>query len=632
MARSLALVCALVVCLIAASTSAADYARGKSPARAADLVDAALEAELAGDAAKRGELLSRAIDADADYAPARWQSGQVKFEGKWRTPPEVGKLVVQDRRWKEYRQRREAASSLADHIELARWCLREGLTQEERFHWAVVLLADPAHRQARKRLGLREYRGGLFTEEQVAQHQQQLKDAEANLRRHKPRFLELCRQARSESQSLRAAALKKISAVTDVGAIEALDDAVQRNSGKPSDPKTRDLHLAYVTALSNIRAHEATLRLLNQAVFSPIEQVRQLAARLLQPRPTTDYVPLLMGALSAPIETKFDVVAAPDGTVRMMETVFQSGPEADAEHVQNTNFEVQGVFGRDVAKTNPIAVLGGHLDRAVTQAEQTQEIIDKANAAAAERNARIQETLKIAAGMDYGNDPELWWKAWADENELQYSDAEPVYRTYDEETHTYAYEQAKEYPLIQGRMNQPGQVSATTSATQPTVLPGVECFAPGTPVWTQSGPVPIEQIAVGDMVLAQHPETGELDYRPVLETTLGDPVRVVRITLPGESITSTLGHRFWVNGRGWQMAKALKPQMMVKALDRGLDVVSIQEVEPVSCHNLIVDEFHTFFVGESRLLVHDKSCPRPTTASLPGRVETKYLSAELAGR
>jgi len=131
--------------------------------------------------------------------------------------------------------------------------------------------------------------------------------------------------------------------------------------------------------------------------------------------------------------------------------------------------------------------------------------------------------------------------------------------------------------------------------------------------------VPIEQIRVGDFVLAQNPSTGELGYRPVLETVVGDPAPVLTLSFPGEKITATRGHRFWVNGRGWQMAKELKPAASLHALEASLDVTAIEKAEDVSCYNLIVDDFHTFFVGKSRLLVHDKGCPTPTTAVIPGK-------------
>src|SRR5687768_5516745 len=157
---------AVVVGSAVPSRAADSYPIGTSTARAAKLVKQALDAGLAGDSAQRTRLLAEAVAADGDYAPARWQSGQINFDGAWRTPEEVGELVSYDERWQQYRELRDQMSgSLADHVALAKWCLRNGLSGEERYHWSNVLLAAPGHKQARQRLGVREYRGGLFTEE-----------------------------------------------------------------------------------------------------------------------------------------------------------------------------------------------------------------------------------------------------------------------------------------------------------------------------------------------------------------------------------------------------------------------------------------------------------------------------------
>jgi hypothetical protein len=605
---------ALVFSSLTLSSAAADSTTanapdgGSSSARAKALVEAALQAGLAGDAAKRAELLAAAIAADGEYAPARWQTGQLKFNGQWRTPDQVAELVSCHQRWREYRELRDASrGTLPEHVALAQWCLRNGLAGEERYHWSNVLLANPSHTQARQRLNVREYRGGLFTEAQIAEHEKLAKEAASDLKKYKPQFITLVRQSRNESRSVRESALAKIRGLSDLRAIPALQEAIGGNKRKEIDDHTRDLNLAVVTALGKMREHDATLHLLNYALFSQSEEVRKLAGEALGSRPATDYVPLLMASLAAPIEAEFDVVAAPDGTVRMVETLYQSGPEADKSHTHSVSYEVEGFFGRDAGKTNPAAVLSKHLAGAQRRAEKTQARVASYNAAAAERNAHIQEALKNAAGMELGADPEQYWQAWKDDNELYY-DEEPTYDTYDEETYTYYYDQSQ-YPVTYGDMR---------PRTPPPRPRGRSCFAPGTPVWTHSGPRPIEQIAVGEMVLAQQPSTGELAFRPVLQTIVGQPVPVLRLSLPGESITTTLGHRFWASGRGWQMAKKLKPAMTLHAVSQAINVDAIEKGEDIACHNLVVDEFHTFFVGKSRLLVHDNSCPRPTTAFVPG--------------
>ena len=65
---------------------------------AAQLVEQALQAELAGDTRLRRALLDEALRVNPAYSPARWQSGQIFFDGCWRNVGEVSDLVTQDHR------------------------------------------------------------------------------------------------------------------------------------------------------------------------------------------------------------------------------------------------------------------------------------------------------------------------------------------------------------------------------------------------------------------------------------------------------------------------------------------------------------------------------------------------------
>lgn len=62
--------------------------------------------------------------------------------------------------------------------------------------------------------------------------------------------------------------------------------------------------------------------------------------------------------------------------------------------------------------------------------------------------------------------------------------------------------------------------------------------------YVKDGEVPIEDIEVGDYVLAENPETGEIDYKPVLETYEHDIYDVVYLTIDSEEFTTTEGHPF----------------------------------------------------------------------------------------
>ena len=120
----------------------------------------------------------------------------VNFDGQWRTPNEVANRVAADPRRQEYESLRAAAAQTpADHLSLAQWCMRKELTAEERYHWANVILANPAHEQARQRLNLQEFQGGLYAREQVAAEKERRAQAERDLAKFKPKFIGWCREA-----------------------------------------------------------------------------------------------------------------------------------------------------------------------------------------------------------------------------------------------------------------------------------------------------------------------------------------------------------------------------------------------------------------------------------------------------
>jgi hypothetical protein len=108
-----------------------------------------------------------------------------------------------------------------------------------------------------------------------------------------------------------------------------------------------------------------------------------------------------------------------------------------------------------------------------------------------------------------------------------------------------------------------------------------------------------------------------------LATTVGEPTGVVNLQFDKETIGATLGHRFWVNGHGWTMAKQLEPSTQLHSLKGSIELRGVEQAEIVDCYNLTVDEFHTFYVGQSRVLVHDSTCPEAEMASIPGSATTR---------
>jgi hypothetical protein len=147
--------------------------------------------------------------------------------------------------------------------------------------------------------------------------------------------------------------------------------------------------------------------------------------------------------------------------------------------------------------------------------------------------------------------------------------------------------------------------------------PGV-CFAPGTLVHTDRGAVPIEQLAAGDLVLSRNDQTGEEAYRPIAQTfvTPDQPLLALALedSLGGlETVEVTAPHPFYVEDRGWVAAGDLAPGDQIVSSGGGrLRVAKSQDTSRrTTVYNFEVEDFHTYFVGESAAWVHN-DCPTPT--------------------
>jgi hypothetical protein len=596
-----------------------------------ELFTQAIAAQRSGDSAAHDRLLAEALRQDPQHKPARWHSGQVFFEGRWQSVEEITRRLATDPLRTEYRDRIESLSDdLDSHLELARWCKSQGLELEEKWHWVNVLRFDFDHREALGRLGMRRIKGELIAVGDIAAREAAAEEFRQDFK-HYSKLLKSAIQVAERTDGVeRTEALKKISSIKNPDAIAAIYTVVladRQNENRILDKiglgrgekLLRDLQLAAVAALSDMLEHDATLCLLETALWASDEAIRTSAATALKYRELTDFVPMLMAALAEPIELSVGVNALPNGQINVVTEYFESGPLAERRHTSSSDYLTQYI--RIDARNNPnnrSKVLGGsraariegvwtnHLrDRQNAMAEITnsRDQIAAENALRESRNARISQVLAVVFQKDEGN-PRTWWKAWINYNELYTPEKLPRYETAEAADYTAQYVEVRT----------------------------MSCFVAGTPVWTNRGPVAIETIQIGDLVLSQNPHTGELNFRPVVDTTIRPPSGTIKLDINQEEIVTTRGHRFWVTGDGWRMAKHLKAGEQVITTSGAVDLRSVSEGLEETAYNLEVGQFHTYFVGKSRVLVHDNTCPQPTTNILPGVGSNAKNSARLASR
>ncbi len=92
----------------------------------------------------------------------------------------------------------------------------------------------------------------------------------------------------------------------------------------------------------------------------------------------------------------------------------------------------------------------------------------------------------------------------------------------------------------------------------------------------------------------------------------------MRITTELEALEATAGHPLWAQEAGWTLARKLTSSQALYALDKSVEIREITQGGHRETYNLVVADFHTYFVGESRILSHDNTRRRPTSALLPG--------------
>ena len=136
------------------------------------------------------------------------------------------------------------------------------------------------------------------------------------------------------------------------------------------------------------------------------------------------------------------------------------------------------------------------------------------------------------------------------------------------------------------------------------------CFVAGTLVTTEDGQEPIEEIEVGDKVLSEEETTGEVAVKTVTETYVNETDELIHIGVNGETISATPTHPFYVDKLGWTLARSLRAGDVL-VLSNG-ELVTVEWVQheilesPIKVYNFEVEDFHTYFVGECGVLVHNE--------------------------
>jgi hypothetical protein len=610
-----ALCAAVVLVPVTAARSAEprDTTRAQEPA---DMVAAALRGEPSGGGDDRFVQLHAAIERDPQFAPARWQAGQVEWDGRWIDFSRVPGTLAAAENVQRYRDERDKrGDTYADHIALADFCRRHTLPVRERAHVlaALELADDPDDPRLRARLGQRQVGGVWMTEEESRQRQ----DAAEQVQRDRTEWLPRLRRIGGQLVSARAdvaeAARQELLAIDDPDALPALEAALSNGERQAA---------VLVELLRDMDTHEAADYLARQATMSPFPTVRTLAADALRDRPIEAYAPELLATLRTPAESRTSLFVS-RGSVHLLQEVTSETQTRRQTARVGTRAQLMPVpltawADPKSSLTDPINMwqnlaFGGQAQQAAAlgaqrQAARANAELARQNEAIAAWNQRVCTTLATATGLQLPAEPQPWWEWWQVYNQLDEEEKEEERREY--------YATVTEF-VPQDLPLPPTPIQTPTPVPTPPIRPA-ECLVAGTPVWTDRGAVAVQEVRVGDLVLARHPESGELAYKPVLRTTVRDDEPVFHCETAEGDFRATGGHPFWVSGRGWVKLRDARPGMHFHGAAGPIEVRRVTPDGEEKTYNLVTEDFHTYFVGDGLILSHDVTFAEPVDALVPG--------------
>jgi hypothetical protein len=179
----------------------------------------------------------------------------------------------------------KAPKAVAAQSRLAAWCEEHGLKAEAYVHYAEVVRLEPRRAAAWRKLGFKKYGNRWMTEAQIAEAEEQQRQARIWLPQLKKIHKEIHGANGAKKRQLARAAFE---AIRDEKAIPSL---YREFAGGGTD------QLMLIEALERIEKPMSTKVLAMLAVYGRTPEVRKTATEILRGRPAADYLELLVGLL-----------------------------------------------------------------------------------------------------------------------------------------------------------------------------------------------------------------------------------------------------------------------------------------------------------------------------------------------
>lgn len=569
--------------VIAAESKPAKPTKAQKAADAKATADAsvreAISQEAIGDGQQRDATLDSVLKSQPEFAPARWQRGFVKTSDGWQHVDELQNVAESVYEVGYLNLRKKTPDDVAGNLKLATWASKHNLKETARGHWNRAVSLDPNCEEAHRALGDSRVDGTWLSADEVAEVTSRTEATRAAIRALGRKIPEWAEGYANGTESKKALCEKKLREVRDPAAIPLLTSALA--------PRGDEAALLLVDMLKSIPNLESTFALSDLGVRTDSNAVRLAVVEELKTRDEHAVIPPLLLSMSSPVTSKMQLTVTNEGALVYRHVFSRENQKQREVRVENTNIVTQGSGdGSD----GPADGMFGALAAAAMFAARNEAEVARQNMTIQQVNDRVSLLLSQITDAHNGK-PEDWWNWWNKRQQIQINGQKPTQTSVGTQT-----------------------LAIQTGGGQQRS----ECFVKGTPVWTNKGKVAIETIRPGDLVLSQDVKTGELAFKAVIQPTQRAAEAVYELEIGCSKLECTGGHSFWVTGTGWTKASDLKAGMLVRCADGAEPVLSTKRGREVETHNLVVADFHSYFVGEEKTLCHDNTDQRPTLAIAPG--------------
>lgn len=599
---------------------------------AGKLVDQAMAAELSGNDELRNELLKQAVKERPDNALANWLLGRVRSGDSWRDATATDQRATWDLKLSEYKRLRDSMATAEDELRLAQFCESWDAERSKLHYWNVMRRSDSTASQrdvAARSLKVEQVGDAWLDPEQLAAYRDEVSRIQQALNTWLPRFEKF-------TQTLASPSARERQAVVDALADRGEDLAIAARYAGPlcSEP----LALLLVDALAGQDTPEDGRALVEIAVWSSSDRVREAAVVAMKGRQLAETVPHLIMKLADPVRTQFGVFIDRAGNIHHVHQLVQEGVSQNLVWGLNETAvnqteaapigsNVNYAAGLPPEKMMEFAirrlVIMGQMMQNAQRTEREAQLLNQLNAVF---NARICQILEAITGDQRPQTLSSWQDWWNEHNESYVDDSSKPSQVYAMQNVSSYYGSAVPYSVDTPEVyrgpisNEPtGTRRASVMGPRGRTITTHECFVADTLVWAEAGLRPIAEIAAGDRVLSQATDTGEVSYQLVTQVTVREPVATTVLETNQSSIRCTGGHPVWVAGQGWQMVKKLNDGDRVHALKGSTLVHNVRDSGLVEeTYNLVVPTTQSYFVGEEAMLVGDNRIVAPTFRRLPG--------------